>query len=240
MITRQALKLIFTLSILSFIVSCEQNKDIRIDSDYIGRIVGFDLNCSTCILEFPDDNSQIKKEIGESPNNFYQTINLSKGEYEIGQKVRVKFRMPETNELTACISLYPSYSYKNIFITEFEDFSNLNLNDTIELSYRECVYDPDDHFYICLDSVLNDSRCPTGVMCIWEGNAEVRFRFEKLNENPIFFNLNTHLSSTKDTIIDNHKISLIGLDPYPAIGVRYSQMLYKAQLIINKNNVNIP
>jgi len=228
-------KLLFLVSFVCIIVSCEQNTDYKIDSEYIATIVGFDLNCSTCILQFPDDNSQIKKEIGESPDNFYQTINLSKGEYEIGQKIRVKFRKAETNELTPCITLYPSYSYKNIFITEFEDFSNLNLNDTIELSYRECVYDPEDRFYICFDSVLNDSRCPKGAMCIWEGNAEVKFRFEKLNQKPVFFNLNTHLNFTRDTIIDRYKISLIGLNPYPEIGLRYSQMLYKARLIINKN-----
>lgn len=228
-------KLLLLASFVCIIVSCEQNADYKIDSEYIATIVGFDLNCSTCILEFPDDNSQVKKEIGQSPSNFYKTINLSKGDYEIGQKVRVKLRKAQTNELTSCIALYPSSSYKNIFITEFENFSNINLNDIIELSYRECVYDSEDHFYVCLDSVLNDSRCPTGVMCIWEGNAEVKFKFEKLNENPIFFNLNTHLSFTKDTIIDNYKISLIGLNPYPIIGTRYPQKIYKAQLIINKN-----
>ena len=228
-------KLLFLTSLVCIIVSCEQNQDYKVASEYIATIVGFDLNCSTCILKFPDDNSQIKKEIGESPNNFYQTINLSKGDYEIGQKVRVKFRKAETNELTPCITLYPSYSYKTIFITEFDDFSNLNFNDTIELSFRECVSDPEEHFYICLDSVLNDSRCPKGAMCFWEGNAEVKFRFEKFNENPIFFNLNTHLNFTKDTIIDRYNISLIQLNPYPEIGFRYSQMLYKAQLIIKKN-----
>lgn len=228
-------KLLFLASFVCIIASCEQDPNYKIDSEYIATIVGFDLNCSTCILEFPSDNSLIKKEIGESTNNFYQTINLSKGDYEVGQKVRVKFRKPETNELTPCIALYPSYNYKNIFITEFEDFSNLNFNDTIELSYRECVYDPEDHFYICLDSVINDSRCPKGVMCIWEGNAEVKFRYEKLNQDPIFFNLNTHLNFTRDTIIDRYKISLISLNPYPEIGLRYSQMHYKVKLTIKKN-----
>lgn len=227
-------KLLLIASLVCIIISCEQNPDYKPDSEYIATIVGFDLNCSTCILEFPDDNTQIIKEIGESPSNFYQTINLGKGDYEIGQKVRVKLRKAETNELTTCISLYPSYSYKNVFITEFEDFSKLIFNDTIELSYRECLYDPEDHFYICLDSVLNDSRCPTGAMCIWEGNAEVKFKFERLNENPIFFNLNTHISFTKDTIIDRYKISLVGLNPYPDIGTRFSQKIFKAKLIIKK------
>jgi hypothetical protein len=67
-------------------------------------------------------------------------------------------RKAEINELMPCISLYPSYNYKNVVITEFADFSNLIFNDTIYLSYHDCLYEPENHFYICLDSVLSDSR----------------------------------------------------------------------------------
>jgi hypothetical protein len=231
-------KLLFLTSLICLTASCEQtteNKyDSGTDSEYVATIVGFDLNCSTCILQFPDDNSQIRKEIGESPNNYYQTVNMSRGDYEPGQKVLVKLRKAEADELTPCIALYPSYSYKSVYITEFEDFSSVVFNDTIELSYKKCVYEPEDQFYICLDSVLNDSRCPTGVMCIWEGNAEVKLKFEKVNENPVYFNLNTNLRFTRDTVIDGYSISLIDLSPYPEIGVKHSPTLYKASLIIKR------
>jgi len=235
MITKPMKKLIFLASIISFMFGCEKSPDNKINSDFTARIVGFDLNCSTCILEFPDDSSQVKKEIGESPSNYYQTINLSKGNYEIGQKLRVKIRKADTNELTPCISLYPSYSYKNVFITEFENFNNLIFNDTIDLSYRDCLYDPENQMYICLDSVLNDSRCPTGAYCIWEGNAEVRFKFEKFNDNPILFNLNTHMGFTTDTIFDRYKFTLISLSPYPTVEHRIAQKDYKAEIIVEKN-----
>ena len=199
----------------------------------ITEISSFDLNCSTCILEFPDNNSQVIKEIGESPDNFYQTINLNKANYEIGQLVRVKIRRAEPAELKACITLYPSYNYKNVVITEFADFDNL-INDTIYLAYRDCLYKPEDRFYICLDSVLNDSRCPAGALCIWEGNAEVRFKFEKLNENPILFNLNTYRSFTNDTIIDGYKFTLLGLS-LSSMKDRVSQKVYIAELLVQKN-----
>jgi len=232
-------KLLFLASLVCLIAGCEQNpvngSDNLIESEYIATIVGFDLNCSTCILEFPDDNSQIRKEIGESPNNYYQTINLSKGDYKPGQKVRVRVRKAESDELKPCITLYPSYSYKSVFITEFEDISNIVFNDTIGLSYKKCLYDPEDNFYICLDSVLNDSRCPKGAMCIWEGNAEIKLKFEKLNESPLYFNLNTNLRFTRDTFIDRYSISIIDLSPYPEIGIKHSPNLYKASLIIKRN-----
>jgi hypothetical protein len=233
--TKPMKRLIFLATIISFVVGCEKNQDNKINSDYVARIVGFDINCSICILEFPDDNSQVKKEIGESPGNFYQAINLSKGNYEIGQILRVKIRKADTNDLTSCISLYPSGSYKSVFITEFENFSDLIFNDTINLSYGDCLYDSENQRYICLDSVLSDSRCPTGATCIWEGNAEVRFKVEKINDNPVFFNLNTHMGFTTDTIVDGYKFALINLRPYPALEHQIEPNEYKAGIIVEKD-----
>lgn len=227
-------KLLILFSLVSLFYGCEKSPVNKTDSGYIARIAGFDLNCSTCILEFPDNNYQVKNEIGESPNDYYHTTNLSKGIYEIGQLVRVKIRKAETNELMPCISLYPSYNYKNVVITEYENFNNMIFNDTIYLSYQDCLYEPENRFYICLDSVLNDSRCPARVYCFWEGNAEARFKFEKLDENPIFFNLNTYRSFTTDTIINGIKFTLLGLS-LSSMEDRVSQKVYTAELLVQKN-----
>ena len=228
-------KLILLACVISFIPGCEKSPETVI-SELTARIVGFDLNCSTCILEFPDDNSLVKKEIGESPGNYYQTINLTRGNYEIGQKLRVKIRKAETNELTPCISLNPSLSYKNVFITEFENYDNLIFNDTIDLPPRDCRYDSQNHFYICLDSVLNDSRCPTGVYCFVAGNATVRFKYEKLNDPPVLFTLITNPGSPKYAIINGYKFTLIDLSPYPSIKNTGTKEKYSAQIIVEKIN----
>ena len=227
-------KLIFIFAIISVMSGCEKSTD-KISSEYTARIVGFDLNCSTCILEFPDAYSQVRKEIGDSPDNYYQTINLSKGNYEIGQKVRVKIRKAYANELTSCITMNPTYNYQNVFITEADNFNDLIFNDTIKISYQDCLYDPEDQMYICLDSVLSDSRCPIGANCFWEGNAEVRFKFEKFNENPILFNLNTNMQFPNGTIVEGYKFTLIGLTPYPSLKQRTAQKDYKAEILVEKN-----
>jgi hypothetical protein len=216
--------------------ACEKISDKVNHEDlyHIARIAGFDLNCSTCILEFPKDSLQIKEEIGKSPGNYYQTINLHKGDYEIGQKVKVKIRKPDVNELTPCITLYPSYNYENVYVTEFENFDNLILNDTVQLKCGECLYDSKNQFYICIDSVLNDSRCPSGANCIWSGNAEVRFIFEKLNHVPILFTLNTHIRFLSYIVLNGYRITLLDLDPYPTMRSQIDQKNYKAEIIISK------
>jgi len=215
------------------VTSCEKSP-IEVNSYLIARIVGFDMNCSTCTLEFPDDSLKVKKEIGLSPENKYQSVNLNRGNYQIGQLVKVKIRKPETNELTPCIALYPSYNYKSVFVTEYEDFDNLILNDTVSVSYHDCLNDGEDQMYICLDSVLNDSRCPIGVYCFWEGNATVRFKFQKYNSKPVIFDLNTHKGFTNNIIIDGYKFTLLGLIPYPIANQKTEINDYMAKILIEK------
>ena len=47
---------------------------------YTARIAGYDLNCSTCILTFPFDSNAVMKELGSSPENLYQAVNLNKND----------------------------------------------------------------------------------------------------------------------------------------------------------------
>ena len=113
-------KPIVLLIIVLFTYGCSRENDEINDNYIVGEIVNFDLNCSTCILKFPNDSLTIKKVIGASRDNFYQTVNMNKDTFKIGQKVLVKLREAKDNELRACITLYPSYDYRNIYIIDFK------------------------------------------------------------------------------------------------------------------------
>jgi hypothetical protein len=226
-------KLITVLILFTFLPACERNPD-NLSSYVTAKIVGFDLNCSTCILEFPDNNTEVMEVIGQSPDNYYVAVNLNKGNYEIGQQLKVKIRSPYTDELKPCIALYPSYNYKGVYVTNSENFDNLVFGDTVTISWHDCLKGPENKMYICLEAVLNDSRCPTGAYCFWEGNATVRLKFEKGNDKPVLFDLNTHRGFTNDTIISGYKFSLVGLGPYPTLNHRTDPKDYKAQFLIEK------
>jgi hypothetical protein len=227
-------RLIFGIAIL-LLLGCEKNAD-ESKNFFAAKIVGFDENCSTCILSFPDDSIKIKNLIGESPNNYYQSVNLNTDSFLIGQRINVRLRKPEDSEILACITLYPSVNYTNVFITEYEYSQNLIFNDTIPLRYKECLYNHENKCCICLDSVLNDSRCPTGLVCFWEGNASVRFKFERYNEIPVFVDLNTNSKFRRDTIVKGIRLFLAGLTPYPEIYHETEWEDCKAEIIITKVN----
>lgn len=222
---------IFGFFLLFSLLACDKVKE-DINIQYSANIVGFDLNCSTCIVSFPYDSMEIKKLAGESPDNYYQIVNLDKSDFKIGQKLKVNVRKAEDTELKACITMYPSYNYKNLYVLDYKEYNNLSLNDTVELSYKDCLYDSEGQSYICLDSVVSDSRCPQGVVCIWAGEARARFKIEKYIGNPVFIDL---LEGVKDTVINGYKFTFLKLLPYPTYGSQINPENYKARIVIKNN-----
>lgn len=104
------------------------------------------------------------------------------------------------------------------------------LSDTITIGIKEVYQHRQPNFSLQIDSVLNDSRCPVGVQCFWEGNAEVRFRLTTLNSKPIMFNLNTANSFRKDTVIQDIKFKLIELNHQPYIITRNFYQNYRVKI----------
>jgi len=107
----------------------------------------------------------------------------------------------------------------------------LFLNDTTEIALHKLYINQENNISIKLDSVLSDSRCPTGALCIWAGVAAVRFDFT-FNDTHTKFNLYTLSAWHKDTTISGYKIHLIDLNPYPQLSVHIKYDDYKAKIII--------
>jgi hypothetical protein len=224
-------KIVIIVALLAFIYSCEKNR-ISTSSRYTARVAGYDLNCATCILEFPDDSQKIMEAIGKSPDNLYEAVNLNKNDLQIGEMIKIELRKAEPEELNNCITLYPSYNYENLFVTDVENFENFIPGDTLVLPYQKCADDTENQTYLCFESVLGDSRCPTGAQCIWEGNAKVQFKYERLNEKPVVFDLNTHKGFACDTLIDGYKFTLLDLHPYPSLKDPVDKKDYKAYILV--------
>jgi hypothetical protein len=77
-------------------------------------------------------------------------------------------------------------------------------------------------------AVTEDSRCPEGAVCFWEGNARVLLSVTKHE-----FGLNTTLSP-KDTTIGAYNVRLVRVDPYPKLNVERRQEEYIVTLVMDK------
>ena len=117
--------------------------------------------------------------------------------------------------------------------TGLELKSTLPLNDTIEIANSETKYNYEHNLVLRMDSVLNDSRCPSNVQCVWEGNAEVRFLFT-VDSIQTDFVLNTHGGNNfnSDTVIGGYSIKLLNLLPYPEDPGEILQVEYYSEVMV--------
>jgi hypothetical protein len=86
---------------------------------------------------------------------------------------------------------------------------------------------------VVFESMLEDSRCPEGVDCIWSGNAKIRIRSSKQKHAPASIELNTNVGPKGYSYLD-YEIKLVALKPRPKADKPVQSDEYKATLIITK------
>jgi hypothetical protein len=86
---------------------------------------------------------------------------------------------------------------------------------------------------VAFESVLEDSRCPEGVDCIWSGNAKIRLRLGKQKQTPAPVELNTNVGAKSFSYL-NYEVRLVALKPRPKADKPVQKNEYKAALIITK------
>jgi hypothetical protein len=70
-----------------------------------------------------------------------------------------------------------------------------------------------DSLTCCLDSVLQDSRCPVNVVCVWQGIAVVRFKVTTSNAVHSITLANWKFQSyITDTTVAGYKIEFVNLN----------------------------
>jgi hypothetical protein len=82
-------------------------------------------------------------------------------------------------------------------------------------------------------SVIEDSRCPVGVDCIWSGNAKVQIKVTNRKGVSKTFELNTDLEP-QAVNVEGYEIRLAGLRPHPRANIRIQPNRYTATFTLTK------
>ena len=90
-------------------------------------------------------------------------------------------------------------------------------------------------FQVKFVDVPQDSRCPTGVNCVWAGNAEVTLNvsYDKCTTN-LTLNTNDSPQTKQEEKAGDFRVKLIKLDPYPRSDKKIAASDYLATLVITK------
>ena len=103
------------------------------------------------------------------------------------------------------------------------------MNKSVDLSYGKCIKDSLKIITVCFDSIISDSRCPDGAICVWAGEAIARFNI-KVGQNEVRI---VDLRLSNDTVIYGYKFSFVSLNPYPSISQEISVNDYKVRIIVH-------
>ncbi len=80
--------------------------------------------------------------------------------------------------------------------------------------------------------MVEDSRCPKDVECIWAGNAKIKVRISKNGRSKIL-ELNSNTKSSEDAFA-GYKFALVGLTPEPHSNIRINRKGYVAAISIDR------
>jgi len=111
------------------------------------------------------------------------------------------------------------------------------VNGSVVIRYGQEVTVPGHNFKIKFVSVPEDSRCPTGVNCIWAGNVRVLLHVSKAKSKPAKVELNLNPRDFPDgeaANYGNYKLKLLGVDPYPVDGQQRAAKDYTVRLSVSK------
>lgn len=110
---------------------------------------------------------------------------------------------------------------------------NINMNKEFTLSAKQKGYLKTGKITIEFISVLEDSRCPVDVDCVWAGSAKIQIKVSKGKAAAEIFELNTNLEP-QFIKFQGYKIELTGLTPVPKSDVDMKSVKYTASFKIEK------
>ncbi|MCB8998843.1 MAG: hypothetical protein H6540_02075 [Bacteroidales bacterium] len=110
----------------------------------------------------------------------------------------------------------------------------LPLDESVELKKGNVKLNKEEGIRLIFDSLVEESRCPIGVECVWEGNAAAAFTCYNAQNIKTDFILNTNSSFVTDTLVFGYRIKLLDLKPYPIYNLEINPEDYTAYVEISR------
>jgi hypothetical protein len=89
----------------------------------------------------------------------------------------------------------------------------------------------DGRLTVRFSDLIEDSRCPTDVQCVWEGNAAIAVEVSIADSLPATLCLNTNPRFATAATYASYSIELLALDPYPSMSTATAEP-FRAALIV--------
>jgi hypothetical protein len=93
---------------------------------------------------------------------------------------------------------------------------------------------PGTEYVITFETVAEDSRCPKGARCVWEGDAAVRIRIDAPRARASTYTLHTSERFGRTIEHDQVRVELTDLTPYPSTRRKTPPEDYRLRLQLHR------
>ncbi|MCC5605270.1 hypothetical protein LC612_00255 [Nostoc sp. CHAB 5834] len=111
------------------------------------------------------------------------------------------------------------------------------LNTPFYLKYGKKAYLPSENIEIKFSKVIEDSRCPTKVTCIWQGQVIIGLDIIKNGKqvSTLMLTLIPGSDALPIQFLDKYMVTLKEVSPYPQSEQTIALKDYIVQLVVNRN-----
>lgn len=109
----------------------------------------------------------------------------------------------------------------------------VKLGTSFELQPGETVAVADLSLRLTFSRVREDSRCPTGAVCVWEGDAVASVTAAMDGREPAELALHTNGRFASQATYGGSRVTLLGLAPYPKIDQVTPPASYVATFVVD-------
>ena len=135
--------------------------------------------------------------------------------------------------LLTCFSLLGYIHHQNVYIADTETSITARLGQAFDIKVGQEASISSQQLTLKFLSVSEDSRCPQGTICMWEGNGKVNIELTSTGQTSYVVELNTAVSLKSEATYQDYKISLLDLQPYPSAGSTIQQSEYVATVRVS-------
>ncbi|MBI5390411.1 hypothetical protein HZB02_02905 [Candidatus Woesearchaeota archaeon] len=121
-----------------------------------------------------------------------------------------------------------------------QQLMNATLNTPFQLKANQTAVIESENMHLTFLQVLGDSRCPSDVLCVWEGQATVTIIVQKDNQNLDNINLTSRAGRRHEDLarknFAEYTVTLISVDPYPKSVQQINPQEYTITLVVDKQS----
>lgn len=137
-----------------------------------------------------------------------------------------------------CVLLSSGYDGRNgskrKSVLAEENSEKAVLDRDFKIKYGQEVTVKGEGLRVKFDSVLDDSRCPKDVTCVWAGDAKIAISVRRANAKASKLELHTNGQFNQTGKYQRYVIKLVALDPYPRASAKGRPGSYVATLLITR------